>query len=71
VKENPKQEIAIIWFKRDLRFTDHAPLYYAQQQALPVLLIYCFEPSVMQYADSEIFATGDLYINPCRKCRQS
>jgi deoxyribodipyrimidine photo-lyase len=54
VKENPKQEIAIIWFKRDLRFTDHAPLYYAQQQALPVLLIYCFEPSVMQYADSDI-----------------
>jgi deoxyribodipyrimidine photolyase len=54
VKENPKQEIAIVWFKRDLRFTDHAPLYYAQQQALPVLLIYCFEPSVMQYADSDI-----------------
>jgi deoxyribodipyrimidine photo-lyase len=54
VKENPKQEIAIVWFKRDLRFTDHAPLYYAQQQALPVLLIYCFEPSVMQYADSDV-----------------
>jgi deoxyribodipyrimidine photo-lyase len=54
VKENPKQEIAIVWYKRDLRFTDHAPLYYAQQQALPVLLIYCFEPSVMQYADSDV-----------------
>ena len=54
MKENPKQEIAIVWFKRDLRFTDHAPLYYAQQQALPVLLIYCFEPSVMQYADSDV-----------------
>lgn len=48
-----KQEIAIVWFKRDLRFTDHEPLYCAQQQNLPILLIYCFEPSVMQYHDSD------------------
>jgi deoxyribodipyrimidine photo-lyase len=49
-----KQEIAIVWFKRDLRFTDHEPLYFAQRQPLPVLLMYCFEPSVMNYADSDI-----------------
>lgn len=49
-----KQDIAIVWFKRDLRFTDHEPLYFAQKQNLPVLLIYCFEPSVMNYADSDI-----------------
>ncbi len=48
-----KQEIAIVWFKRDLRFADHEPLYYAQQQNLPILLIYCFEPSVMHYHDSD------------------
>jgi deoxyribodipyrimidine photo-lyase len=49
-----KEEIAVVWFKRDLRFTDHAPLYYAQQQFLTVILIYCFEPSIMSAHDSDI-----------------
>ena len=49
-----KPEINIVWFKRDLRFTDHAPLYFAQQEAVPVLLLYCFEPSVMAGADSDV-----------------
>ncbi len=49
-----KQEIVIVWFKRDLRFTDHEPLYYAQKQNLPVLLLFCFEPSVMNYDDSDV-----------------
>lgn len=48
------QEIAIVWFKRDLRFTDNEPLYTAQKQQLPILLVYCFEPSVMSYADSDV-----------------
>lgn len=52
-KNLEKQDIAIVWFKRDLRFTDHEPLYAAQKQKLPVLLVYCFEPSVMNYADSD------------------
>jgi deoxyribodipyrimidine photo-lyase len=54
VQENSKQDIAIVWFKRDLRFTDHEPLYFAQKQQLPILLIYCFEPSVMNYVDSDV-----------------
>ena len=49
-----KQAINIVWFKRDLRFTDHEPLFTAQQQDLPVLMLYCFEPSVMAYADSDV-----------------
>lgn len=49
-----KQLINIVWFKRDLRFTDHEPLYFAQQSALPLLLIYIFEPSVMAYHDSDV-----------------
>jgi len=49
-----KQKINIVWFKRDLRLTDHEPLFFAQKQSLPMLLIYCFEPSVMAYADSDI-----------------
>lgn len=49
-----KQEVNIIWFKRDLRLCDHEPLLEAQKQGLPLLLIYCFEPSVMNYHDSDL-----------------
>ena len=49
-----KPEINLVWFKRDLRFTDHEPLYFAQQSRFPLLLIYIFEPSVMAYHDSDV-----------------
>ncbi|WP_338410364.1 deoxyribodipyrimidine photo-lyase [uncultured Flavobacterium sp.] len=49
-----KKDINIVWLKRDLRFTDHEPLFYASQQNLPVLLLYVFEPSVMNYDDSDV-----------------
>jgi deoxyribodipyrimidine photo-lyase len=49
-----KKKINIIWFKRDLRFTDHEPLFIAQQQNIPLLLVYFFEPSVMDYDDSDV-----------------
>lgn len=49
-----KKAINILWFKRDLRFLDHEPLYWAQQENLPILLLYFFEPSVMNYDDSDI-----------------
>ena len=50
---NSKEEINIVWFKRDLRFLDHDPLYYAQQYPFPILLIYFFEPSIMNSNDSD------------------
>ena len=53
-KPSVKQEIAIVWFKRDLRIIDHQALYLAQNQQLPILLLYCFEPSVMQNHDSDV-----------------
>jgi len=49
-----KTEINIVWFKRDLRFTDHEALDTAQKQPFPILLIYCFEPSLMSYDDSDV-----------------
>ena len=52
--EVQKKEIVIVWLKRDLRFTDHEPLFYAQKQALPILLVYCFEPTIMQFDDSDV-----------------
>jgi deoxyribodipyrimidine photo-lyase len=49
-----KETINIVWFKRNLRFTDNEPLYFAQQTQNPLLLIYIFEPSVMAYDDSDV-----------------
>ncbi len=49
-----KKAINIVWFKRDLRFTDHEPLYLAQMEEIPVLLVYFFEPSIMNYDDSDL-----------------
>ena len=39
--------INILWFKRDLRLRDHAPLQAAIAANRPLLLLYCFEPSVI------------------------
>ena len=49
-----KQPIHIVWFKRDLRIVDNEALFHAYQSDLPLLLIYVFEPSVMDYDDSDV-----------------
>lgn len=48
-----KTVINVVWFKRDLRFTDNEALYNAHNSGLPLLLVYFFEPSVMNYDDSD------------------
>ncbi len=49
-----KQQINIVWFKRDLRLIDNEALFFAQQSELPLLLMYVFEPSVMNFDDSDV-----------------
>ncbi|MEO7979135.1 deoxyribodipyrimidine photo-lyase [Flavobacterium sp.] len=49
-----KKKVNIMWFKRDLRFTDHEPLFMAQQENIPLVLVYFFEPSIMVYGDSDV-----------------
>jgi len=44
--------INLVWFKRDLRLSDHAPLRHAIQTQLPTLLLTFFEPSMMKSAES-------------------
>ena len=50
----PKSPINIVWFKRDLRFTDHEPLCRALEEDIPVLLVYFFEPSMISFPDSDV-----------------
>ncbi len=67
-----KEQLNIVWFKRDLRLYDHEPLWFAcraselAKNALPsvengentegvaTLLIYIFEPSVMNHYDADV-----------------
>ena len=42
-----KEVINIIWFKRDLRLKDHAPLKKASGTDTPCLLVYLLEPSLI------------------------
>jgi deoxyribodipyrimidine photo-lyase len=34
----------LLWYRRDLRLHDHAPLYHAQQQQAQIIPLYCFDP---------------------------
>ena len=42
-----KPKTNIVWLKRDLRLTDHVPLYEAASRDEQFLVLYIFEPSLM------------------------
>ena len=42
-----KPKTNIVWLKRDLRLTDHAPLYEATSRDEQFLVLYIFEPALM------------------------
>lgn len=42
-----KQSISVVWFKRDLRLSDHEPLQQAIEGGLPIVLLYIFEPMLL------------------------
>ncbi len=50
----PKENVNIVWLKRDLRLRDHAPLAAAVSDGLPCLLIYAFEPSLLRLPESDV-----------------
>lgn len=43
--------INVVWYKRDLRLTDHEPLYAALEDGESVLLLYIFEPSLLSHSN--------------------
>ena len=40
--------VNVVWLKRDLRLSDHAPLTEACRRSLPILLLYLFEPMLIE-----------------------
>ena len=47
-------DISVVWFKRDLRIRDHLPLKLAIDAQIPILLLYVFEPELMDYPDADL-----------------
>ena len=45
--------VNIVWFKKDLRLQDHLPLAEAIAAKMPIILLYIFEPSIMQAIDAD------------------
>ena len=56
-----REDINIVWLKRDLRLQDHEPLYKAEQEGIPYLIVYLFEPSIIQYPDTSLRHLQFLY----------
>ena len=55
--------IEIVWFKRDLRVHDHAPLLTAQQSGNPILPLYIFEPDL--WAQPELSGRHFDFLTEC------
>lgn len=49
-----KPPLNIVWLKRDLRTQDHAALHAAENEPLPYLIVFVFEPSMMQLPDTSL-----------------
>lgn len=46
--------IQIVWFKRDLRLSDHAPLKAAMELSIPTLFIYFHEPTLTNSGEYDL-----------------
>jgi len=46
--------INIVWIKRDIRTTDHRPLWEAEQEKEDYIIIYQFEPSLISSPDTSM-----------------
>lgn len=45
---NKGHKVNLVWFKRDLRLRDHEPLFHASADGTPVLLLFIFEPLLLE-----------------------
>jgi len=48
-----KPEVAVCWFRRDLRLQDNAALYYALESSLPVVPIFIFDTSILNQLEDK------------------
>ena len=63
-------KVNVLWFKRDLRLSDHLPFKRAIEHGLPIILLYIFEPELMAASDSDVRHWRFVYesLNQLRQC---
>ena len=63
----------IVWLKRDLRSQDHEPLYLAEKEKIPYIIIYIFDSTLLQHPDSGVRHLQFIYhsINVLNKTLES
>lgn len=49
-----KEKLNIVWLKRDIRSQDHLPLDRAEQEKLDYIIVYLFEPQLLQHPDTSL-----------------
>lgn len=49
-----RQQVQVVWFKRDLRLKDHAPLKSALEHDIPIILLYIWEPTLLAVKDYDV-----------------
>ena len=49
-----KKKLNIVWLKRDLRTTDHQPLFEAEKAKTDYIIVYLFEPKIINFSDSSL-----------------
>ena len=49
-----RESLNIVWLKRDIRSQDHEPIFKAEQAGIPYRIIYVFEPTIIDYADTSL-----------------
>jgi deoxyribodipyrimidine photo-lyase len=49
-----RPDINVVWIKRDIRSQDHLPLYLAEKDSLPYLIVFLLEPSIIFYPDTSL-----------------
>jgi len=57
--------VNIVWFKRDIRISDHAPLKQAINSGHKLLLLYIFEPSLISAPQSSLRHWRFVYQSIC------
>ena len=49
-----KKKLNIVWLKRDLRTFDHQPLFEAEKAKTDYIIVYLFEPKMINFSDSSL-----------------
>lgn len=69
-KKNNANPISICWLRRDLRLNDNAALYHALKSGYPVLIVFIFDPNILDRLENKKDARVDFIHQQLLKINQ-